>query len=85
MKLLHVVKLLVLPNVRDVAVGVVAVVAEVHLVGPGVPVARLQVAVPPVLVPVVDLVVDPLLAVWADAVLLVVLPHDGWIDGVDAS
>ena len=85
MKLLRVVKLLVLSYVRDFAVGVVAVVAKVHLVPPSVPVAGFKVAVSPVLVSVVDVVVHSLFAVRAYSVLLVLFDHDGWVDCVDAS
>ena len=84
MNFLQVVKKLVLCDVGLVAVAVVAVVAKVHFVGPGVPGACLQVAVPPLLVPGVNVVVHALFAVGADDVLAGFHSNAGRVDLVDA-
>lgn len=85
MNLLHVVKKFVIPDDGDVSVGVVAVLAEVGPVGPGVPGAGREIAVPPVLVPRVDGVAHALLAVLADADSASLLANKGRIHRVDSS
>lgn len=68
-----------------VAVRVFAVPAEVNLVRSCVPCARGQVAVLPILVPVVDVVVHALLAVLADAVLFPCSSYELWVHRVHST
>lgn len=75
MLFLQVVKLLMLSYVRDVAVAVVAVMAEMNEVPSVVSGTCLKIAVLSVTVPVVDLCVHPLFAVRTDAVLCPLLPY----------
>lgn len=85
MLLLQIVKLLMLSHVRDVAVAVVAVVAEVHQVPPVESGAGAQITVLPVLVSVVDFEVHALFAVGADAVVRALLSHQRGVHFVDSA
>ncbi len=85
MLFLQVVKLLMFSYVRDVAVTVVAVMAEIHFIPSVVPGAWAEVAVLSVLMPVVDLCVHPLFAVRTDAVHGSGLPYERGIDFIDSA
>ena len=82
MLFLRVVKLLMLSYIRDVAVAVVAVMAEIHFIPSVVSGASAEVAVLSVLMPVVHVKVHPLLTILAYAIFGSGLPNKRGIDFV---
>ena len=75
MLFLQVVKLLMLPYIRDVAVAVATVMAEMNSIPPVVSRTGREITVLSVTVSVVDLLVNPLLTVNADAKVCPLLPY----------
>ena len=82
---LQVVKLLMLPYIRDVAVAVATVVAEMNQIPSIVSGTGFEIAVLSVTVPVVDLLVHPPLTVNADAKVCPLLPHKRWVNFVNTA
>lgn len=74
-----------LSYICDVAVAVVAVMAEIHFIPSVVSGTSAEIAVQSVAVPVVDLRVHPFFAVRADAVLCPLLPYEGRVHFVNAA
>lgn len=74
-----------LSHVRDVTVAVVAVVTKVNEVPSAVSRTSAEIAVLPVLVPVVNIFVHPLFTIWTDAVMCTLLPLKRGVYCIDAA